>query len=341
MSEREFSLKDFGHETAVHCKTMQESKDFFEFLKVNKVEWALDTSGPKPNLWGIYKEDTCFALYSGYYDSLQGCINKNIPVVECGDLLMEYSNSPSSLESYSNSPLSLEFIDRAENSTQCKDSPSLEKLVDNTLENKPVIKKVFRLQDYQGNYAINCKTEKEAENLCKFLDNNKRTWYDGSSYKNNSNWKVFLEKTCYLFNEGLYMPVSEDFLRGHKLLNYNDFDWEYLESKNTISSIKSELKDGMILITKVGYKYLLISGKLIGINRMDSMTLENDFNEELKHVSYTSMNITKVGETLADNIGDMCKDEFIKIRWERPPVIELTLEEIKNKFGIKGEIRIV
>lgn len=45
--------------------------------------------------------------------------------------------------------------------------------------------------------AVHCKTEEEAIDFCKKMDEHGMKWCNGKSYLKNNNWNYYREKTCY------------------------------------------------------------------------------------------------------------------------------------------------
>ena len=89
----------------------------------------------------------------------------------------------------------------------------------------------FKLEDYTDEkYAMHCKTEKEAETFCNFLDANGRKWNDGDSYKYNTEWSEYEENTIYKFNRGYFGNIEvrrcDDII-----LEFDNFDWSDYESE--------------------------------------------------------------------------------------------------------------
>jgi hypothetical protein len=86
-------------------------------------------------------------------------------------------------------------------------------------------KKKFKLDDYRGNYAMHCSTNKMAETFLKFLHKHGKSWRTGGSYLEETSFECYRNDTCYLFNEGMYGElkcVEED---KYNILEFDDFDW--------------------------------------------------------------------------------------------------------------------
>ena len=58
----------------------------------------------------------------------------------------------------------------------------------------------FNFADYKGKYAMNCKTEEEAQEFCRLMHEDGRKWVRGNSYLEIINWGGYKSATCYNFN---------------------------------------------------------------------------------------------------------------------------------------------
>lgn len=81
----------------------------------------------------------------------------------------------------------------------------------------------FDIEDYKGKYVMHCKTEKEAEIFCTYLDSIGRTWPTGESYLSTSYWHVYKELMCYNFNAGFYSDKKYYKENGYTILEMEDF----------------------------------------------------------------------------------------------------------------------
>lgn len=104
-----------------------------------------------------------------------------------------------------------------------------------------VIKMKFNLNDYQGNYAMHCKTKEEAESFCRFLHQNGRRWRSGRSYLDEDHWDEYEDDTIYFFNECIYDERCSDFEEDYIILEWSDF----IENTETASEFTlDDLKPG-------------------------------------------------------------------------------------------------
>lgn len=86
-------------------------------------------------------------------------------------------------------------------------------------------KKKFRLEDYRGDYAVHCSTDKMAEIFLKFLHKQGKSWRTGESYLEETNFESYQEETCYFFNEGMFGDLECAKEDRYKILEFDDFDW--------------------------------------------------------------------------------------------------------------------
>lgn len=86
-------------------------------------------------------------------------------------------------------------------------------------------KKKFRLDDYSGNYAMHCSTDKMAEIFLKFLHKHGKSWRTGESYLENTDWDYYKNNTCYLFNKGMFCGLKSAKEFKFTILEFDDFNW--------------------------------------------------------------------------------------------------------------------
>jgi hypothetical protein len=89
----------------------------------------------------------------------------------------------------------------------------------------------FRLEDYEGKYAMHVKTEEEYNAFCEFLDSEGETWNIDQSYMKIRHWDKYTKDTCLSFNEGSYCTVTYFKDHGYTILEFSDFDWSKKEEK--------------------------------------------------------------------------------------------------------------
>ena len=188
----------------------------------------------------------------------------------------------------------------------------------------------FNWEDFKnGKIAVHCDTEKEAKKFIKQCYKHGIKWHYGD--ENNTHWEDADEKIYYECDcEYIYYA------------HYGNFDWksngvtvvEYKEDN------KMELKEGMIIECRNGYRYLLKEqrGKLIGSNFNGWIKLSYD--EELNENEYfdEEYDIMKIYESNAYVLEDLFDNNYLTCVWERKEPKKMTLEEISKALGYEVEI---
>ena len=80
---------------------------------------------------------------------------------------------------------------------------------------------VFDIDKYKGNYVMCCRTEKQAEVFCEYLDSVGRTWIGGLRYPGNTYFQGV--SICYEFNQGYHASPSFYTREGYEILEFTDF----------------------------------------------------------------------------------------------------------------------
>lgn len=113
----------------------------------------------------------------------------------------------------------------------------------------------FNIDDYMGNYAMHCKTKKEAKIFCRYLDSVGRKWVDGDLYLSMTNWSVYGHDTCYDFNGGTYCNKPY-FLtcNCYTILEFSDFEWDNKNTKRKPVIIYQNGQDVIALDKETGEK---------------------------------------------------------------------------------------
>lgn len=85
----------------------------------------------------------------------------------------------------------------------------------------------FNIDDYPGDYAMHCKTLREARSFLAHLVSLGRTWNGGESYLGCANWSdKHEEETAYAFNEGRYANFEWYKNHGYQILEWSDFIYD-------------------------------------------------------------------------------------------------------------------
>jgi len=104
----------------------------------------------------------------------------------------------------------------------------------------------FNFSDYKGKYVMHCKTRNEAEEFCRLMYENRKTWSNGIDYIDKTNFESYAEDTCYNFNEGCFTYIDFYKNSGYKILEWSDF----MEGEKAMT--KSDLKTGHLVKTRNG-----------------------------------------------------------------------------------------
>lgn len=190
----------------------------------------------------------------------------------------------------------------------------------------------FNIINYQGQFAMHCKTEKEARSFCDYLHSMGRRWCTGKSYKDSTNYHVHGKHTVYFFNDGSYGSTEMCYNYGYKILEWSDF--------TTHEFGKSALKTGDIILCR---------NEEVGIvNReLEIIVIKNDwldlnmFLEDLSHVQMSAWNIVAVRRPTERHHCQFSafEKEYGELVYERKGPEEMTLEEVCKALG--KEIKIV
>lgn len=113
----------------------------------------------------------------------------------------------------------------------------------------------FNINDYNGKYAMHCKTEEEAKIFCRYLDSVGRKWVNGDSYMSITNWDNYDYNTCYGFNDGTYCDkiyfLTCDY---YTILEFSDFEWDNKNTKRKPVIIYRNGQDVIALDKETGEK---------------------------------------------------------------------------------------
>ena len=189
----------------------------------------------------------------------------------------------------------------------------------------------FDFNDYKVEYAMHCKTEKEAEEFCKVLYDARRKWSTGSSYKDITNYGDNKTRTCYSFNHGNYGNFDY-----YERANYTILEWE-----DFMEFTKDDLKIGYVVQFENG-AYAMFVNTLIGLVfiTQDGVFVKlTDYKGDLTTFSNTdieeSYSIVKVFGFSRLTMATLNITPYDReLLWERKEPKELTMQEIADKFGV-------
>lgn len=96
---------------------------------------------------------------------------------------------------------------------------------------------------------------------------------------------------------------------------------------------KNELKSGMVVEYRDGIKRLIIGDKLIGDDGHSSLS---NFNDDLKHILYSDLDIIKVYKYKYTSIfSELLKDDNLNLIWERKEKPKVTDREVEILKALK------
>lgn len=199
----------------------------------------------------------------------------------------------------------------------------------------------FNINDYDGNYAMHCKTEEEAKDFCRVLHEAGKVWNDilgrpnGSTYLEYTRWKEYKSDTCYNFNRDLYARIGYYEKQGYTILEWSDF----MNAKFT----KADLKTGDVIQQRNG-EIGVVNRHLEMITCKGGGWIDLDrFRNDLTHVFGKNYDIILVRrpKEKADCNFDAIKQEWGTLVYDRDrdEPEEMTLAEVCKLLG--REIKIV
>ena len=183
--------------------------------------------------------------------------------------------------------------------------------------------------------AVHCKTEEEAIDFCKKMDEHGMKWCSGKSYLKNNNWNYYREKTCYS-NKGEYTEKNWYEERVYKILEWSNYmikdPIDYLEYGYVVEFENGEL--GMYMPSQNGDCFDLDGEK-------SCLYLKNySRRKELKQYIYSSYDVLKIYGYAG--YGSDSRKLSIQNRsfiWERQEEVKkMTVAEICKELGYKVEI---
>ena len=187
----------------------------------------------------------------------------------------------------------------------------------------------FRFEDYKGDYVMWCKTEEEAKDFCRVMYESGRKWESGDSYVEYPRFLDHEDETCYNFNNGLYSYKNWYKNRDYTILKWEDF----MEKKFT----KDDLKVGMLVVVRCGYKYLVAKNDNEGMffTNEDRWTEYKTKHNDMKSSICEDFDIMEVYSMPSKNRNAFnYSTENRTLLFERQESKELTMQEIADKFGI-------
>lgn len=82
MTKEKFDEKYVNEDTYVLCKDEKLAKKFLKLAEKFGYKWLDGDSYSYSNMWFVYKEDTCYNLYKGEFNSLEDCMENCLKIIE-------------------------------------------------------------------------------------------------------------------------------------------------------------------------------------------------------------------------------------------------------------------
>lgn len=177
---------------------------------------------------------------------------------------------------------------------------------------------------------MHCKTKEEAEDFCRVMHEDGKTWYNDGSYLDNTCFETYFEDTVYYFNRGSYRNTGYAKKHSHTILEWSDF----MKKEFT----KEDLKNGDVVVLRnnnVGVILPQLGAIVLKDGVFDMRGLSDDF-------------LACTGAKLDCDIMDVyrpqkpwqcqfhkeayLKGEHVYHRDESP--VEITIEEIAKLKGV-------
>lgn len=125
--------------------------------------------------------------------------------------------------------------------------------------------------------VMHCKTEEEAKDFCRVMDEAGLRWVTGERYTNVLEYERYRQKTCYQFNCGRF--ASKEFFveEGYEILEWSDF-----MNSQSKQFTKSDLRNGDVCVQRDGIVEIAIVD--LGCFLVKSgYNLIDDFKENLEY----------------------------------------------------------
>ena len=167
------------------------------------------------------------------------------------------------------------------------------------------------------------KIENNSKQILRYLEILGYTWQSGDKP---TEWSPSVHHNCFTV-------WSEHMMIGHSM---EDATMSFEEFKRQNPIQKEHLRSGMVVEYLSGERRLIVDirGELVLISE-DGFKPLSEYNEDLTINDHPDVAINKIGLSCPSSLKGM----FFKatIIWERPEAVELTMDEIAEKFGIPVE----
>ena len=185
----------------------------------------------------------------------------------------------------------------------------------------------FDILDYPGNYVMHCKTEKEAQDFCNYLDSIGRRWTSGTMYIQKTNWGTYGKDTVYNFNYGSFADVDYYTKIGYTILEWEDF------MNHTFT--KADLKNGDIVLQRNGVVQVYIESMKVFMLKDGGWNDAEKYNDDLTRggeFDIVAVRRPRHKHECTFEAFDMLYGTLVYDR-ERDDVEEMTLAEVCKLLG--------
>ena len=201
----------------------------------------------------------------------------------------------------------------------------------------------FNINEYSYNTVIHCKTVKEVKTVLDYLKTVGHPWCPDYNGKNayaiaKETYSRYCENTCINFKFDSF--ASMDFYKreDYVILEFDDFDWFSV----------NDIKDGMLVVTSNGERYVKLSHFLVGdksyipLSAYDySLCNTNDHHKDI--IAVYSSNMLYPYNGVKELFSYNCNTDYAQshcVYEKRHPVIprKLTISQIEEKLGYPIEV---
>ena len=189
----------------------------------------------------------------------------------------------------------------------------------------------FNIDNYNGKYAMHCKTPEEAREFCNYMHSLGRRWLNGKSYYNYTFFDYHGPCTVYHFNNDSFGHIFHAKNAGFKVLEWSDFTKKEFD--------KSHLQNGDVIMFRNGQTAIFIKDIDAFVSEGDFIH-PNDIKADLTHCANPQYDIIAVRRP---KFGAQCrliafKCGYGNLVYERKNVVKMTLEEVCKALGKEIEI---
>lgn len=205
----------------------------------------------------------------------------------------------------------------------------------------------FNINQYNYNTTVmHCKTVKEVKTLFDYLKAVGHPWCPNYNKKNayaiaEEVYSSYRENTCIDFKLCGFADIDFYERKNYVILEFNNFDWFNL----------NDIKDGMLVVTSDGGKYVKLSSFLVGeslyipLSAYDDYLLYNIYNHHKDIVAVYSSDMLYPYNGIKELFSYGYDTDYAKshcVYEKRPPVTvvprKLTIRQIEEKLGYPVDI---